>query len=142
MDIDEKRIKHLEMIQGVINRLAGNSFAMKGWSVTLVSALIVVAVDKGKGEFALVGLFPSLIFWVLDGYFLWQERLFRQLFNAVRLENKNKHEDFFTMDTRPYLDSTPSWLHTTFSIGKRPNTVLCFHGAVILSVLIAVKILN
>ncbi len=142
MDTDEKRIKHLEMIQGVINRLAGNSFAMKGWSVTLISALIVVAVDKGKGEFALVGVFPALVFWILDGYFLWQERLFHQLFNAVRLEKMQKPEDFFTMDTRLFLKTAPSWLHTTFSIGKKPNTLLCFHGTVILSVLIAVKILN
>ena len=33
----EKKIKHLEMIQGVINRMAGNSFALKGWSVTLIA---------------------------------------------------------------------------------------------------------
>lgn len=32
--------KHLALVQGVINRLAGNSFSLKGWSVTLVSALL------------------------------------------------------------------------------------------------------
>lgn len=142
MDADERRIKHLEMIQGVINRLAGNSFTMKGWSVTLVSALIAIAVGKGDGRFALTGLIPAIVFWVLDGYFLWQERLFRQLFDAVRLEKKNTSEDFFTMDTRPYLKSISSWMHTTFAIGKKPNTLLYFHGTVILSVLIAAKLLG
>jgi len=142
MDNDEKRIKHLEMIQGVINRLAGNSFTMKGWSVTLVSALIAIAVGKGDGRFALAGLLPAVIFWILDGYFLWQERLFRSLFNAARLEHGSDPQNFFTMDTRPYLKSTPSWLLTTFVIGKKPNTILCFHGAVVLSVLIAAKLLG
>jgi hypothetical protein len=32
------KIKHLEMIQAVISRLANNSFLLKGWSITLVSA--------------------------------------------------------------------------------------------------------
>jgi hypothetical protein len=144
MDADEKLIKHMEMIQGVVNRLAGNSFAMKGWSVTLVSALIAIAVDKGDGRFALAGLLPAVLFWILDGYFLWQERLFRQLFNAVRSGQKNKPADFFTMDTSPYLSTTPSWFKTAFAFGekKKKNTLLFFHGTVVLSALIAVKLLG
>jgi len=35
----EKKLKHLEMLQGVINRMANNSFLLKGWSVVLISAL-------------------------------------------------------------------------------------------------------
>jgi len=38
----ENKIKHLEMIQGVINRMASNSFALKGWAVTLVSGIFCV----------------------------------------------------------------------------------------------------
>ncbi len=142
MDNDEKRIKHLEMIQGVLNRLAGNSFAMKGWSVTLVSALIAIAVDKSDGKFALAALLPALAFWILDGYFLWQERLFRKLYDAVRVRQKEKDEDFFSMNIAPYLGSTPSLVVTTFGIGKKPNTLLYFHGVVVLSALIAAKLLG
>jgi len=143
MDTDEKRIKHLEMIQGVINRLAGNSFAIKGWSITLASALIAIAVDKSDGRFALAALLPVMAFWILDGYFLWQERLFRKLYDAVRLEQKNKAEDMFTMNTSPYLDKTPSWFATAFCIdGKKPNTLLYFHGVVVLCILTAAKLLN
>ena len=35
----ENKQKHLELIQGVINRLSSNSFLLKGWSVVLISAL-------------------------------------------------------------------------------------------------------
>ena len=36
--------KHLELIQGVINRLSTNSFLLKGWSVVLVSALFALLI--------------------------------------------------------------------------------------------------
>jgi len=35
----EAKLKHLEMIQDVIKRMASNSFLLKGWSLTLVVAL-------------------------------------------------------------------------------------------------------
>lgn len=31
----DNKLKHLELIQGVINRMASNSFKLKGWAVTL-----------------------------------------------------------------------------------------------------------
>lgn len=39
----ERKINHLGMIQGVINRMASNSFALKGWAVTLVVGIFVLA---------------------------------------------------------------------------------------------------
>ena len=38
MNDKEQVIKHLEIIQGVVNRLASNSFLIKGWSMTILSA--------------------------------------------------------------------------------------------------------
>ena len=34
--------KHLEIIQGVINRMASNSFSLKGWAVTLVVGIFTL----------------------------------------------------------------------------------------------------
>ena len=34
--MDTNKIQHLQMILGIINRMASNSFALKGWTVTLV----------------------------------------------------------------------------------------------------------
>ena len=42
----EKKVKHLEFLQGIVNRLATDSFRMKGWSVVLVSALFVLLVRE------------------------------------------------------------------------------------------------
>ncbi len=80
----DAKLKHLEFIQGVVNRLASASFRMKGWSVVLASALLVLGAQVGSVELGIVALVPVLVFWGLDGYFLSQESLFRKLYDAVR----------------------------------------------------------
>ena len=42
MNGTEKVVKHLEMTQGVINRLGGNSFQLKGWSMAIIVAATVL----------------------------------------------------------------------------------------------------
>ena len=80
--MDEK-LKHLEFIQGIISRMAHNSFLLKGWTVTLVTALFVIGKsDTTPSIFALCYL-PTVLFFFLDGYFLWQERNFRYLYEVV-----------------------------------------------------------
>ena len=44
----DRKIKHLEFIQGVINRLASDSFRMKGWCVVLVAALFILMAREGR----------------------------------------------------------------------------------------------
>ena len=118
----DRKLKHLEFIQGVINRLASDSFRMKGWSVVLVAALVVLA-REGRIEFVAVALIPVLAFWGLDGYFLWQERLYRALYDHVRiLENESID---FSMNVGPFSKSPGcTWSGATFS-----RTLLVFHGA-------------
>lgn len=47
----EKKLKHLEFIQDMISRMAKNSFALKGWAVTLVAALFALAAKETKRKF-------------------------------------------------------------------------------------------
>lgn len=44
----DARLKHLEFIQKAVQRMASNSFTLKGWSVVLVSALF--ALDAADAE--------------------------------------------------------------------------------------------
>lgn len=82
----EKVVKHLEMTQAVINRLGRDSFLLKSWSMTiLVAAMVLIAKhDLQSPYFSLILLIPIVGFWILDGYFLWQERLFRQVYEEIR----------------------------------------------------------
>ncbi|UYY83676.1 hypothetical protein OIT41_20645 (plasmid) [Arthrobacter sp. YA7-1] len=75
--------KHMDYVQAVINRLAGNSFLMKGWALTVSSALLGLAVSQNKPLLALVAAMPALAFWVQDTYFLRQERAFRAMFDDI-----------------------------------------------------------
>ena len=76
----EKVVEHLKMTQVVINRLGSNSFLVKGWSMTIiVAAMVLIAKhDVQNPYFVLALVLPVLGFWILDGDFLWQERLFRK----------------------------------------------------------------
>lgn len=96
----ENKRQHLEMIQGVINRMAGNLFFLKGWAITLVAALFALAAKDTNLKYIIVAYFPVLIFWILDGYFLSQERLFRDLYDNVR--KRDEKDIDFSMDTRTY----------------------------------------
>lgn len=116
-------MKHLEFIQGVINRMAGNSFLLKGWSVTLTSALFALAAKDANPMFVYLAYFPCATFWALDGYFLRQERLFRKLFAATA--SIPGGDPAFSMSTAPYEAQVDSWLSTTFSL-----TLRLFHGTV------------
>ena len=39
----EDKHKYMDLVQGVINRMASNSFALKGWAVTLVAGIFALA---------------------------------------------------------------------------------------------------
>ncbi|MEA3066318.1 MAG: hypothetical protein QOJ27_2779 [Sphingomonadales bacterium] len=87
--------KHLDFLQAVITRLAGNSFLVKGWSITLTTAIVGLAVKDGGGAFALVGLPAVAVFAMLDAYYLALERCFRHRFEtAAATYAENRPADF------------------------------------------------
>lgn len=89
MNADEKIVKHLEMAQGVVNRLAGNSFSIKSWSMAIIgAALIFIArADATNPNVLFALLLPVIGFWYLDSYYLWQERLFRAVYDDIRTQS-------------------------------------------------------
>ena len=130
----ENRIRHLEFIQAVINRMASNSFLIKGWCITLVSALLGLAAKDTNQKFIIVVFFPALMFWLLDAYYLRQERLFRKKYDEVG-KSAEKLTDF-SMDTSTVEKRVDSWLRVTFS-----KTLLLFYGTMIGAILVAMFIL-
>ena len=121
------RQKHLEFIQGVINRLATASFRLKGWAVVLVTALSVLMKEELAG-LAPIALVPVLIFWGLDGYFLWQERLFRALYDHVRVLQDGSID--FSMNVSAFRNGwKQSWMGAILSI-----TLIMFYGALIVAI--------
>lgn len=129
-DFEEPEMKHLEFIQNTINRMGTNSFYVKGWSVTLVSATFALTFTMSNALLTLIAFLPAVAFWILDASYLREERLFRRLYDAVR--SNPDDVDTFSMDTSPYKTKVKSTTETAASKSLR-----YFHGAIVVVVLLA-----
>jgi hypothetical protein len=127
---NESKIAHLGFIQGVINRMGTNSFLLKGWSVTLVAAIFALSSKDADQKFVLLAYFPVFVFWMLDAFFLHQEKLFRKLYEEVAANKVLS--DQFTLDTSGVRSQVPSAACVFFS-----KTLFPFHGAIVGIVLFA-----
>lgn len=131
----EKKLKHLEFIQAAVNRMASNLFLLKGWTVTLIAALFALAAKDTKPIYFLIAYIPPFMFWVLDGYFLSQERKFRSLYDHVR--KLEEHAIDFSMDTRPFSSlSRNTWVGSMFS-----KTLLIYYGVLIGTMFVVMQVL-
>lgn len=98
---DKLKIKHLEFIQGVITRMAYNSFLIKGWTITIVSTITLVYLIRVEyleniNIFTLF-ILPSIAitgFALLDAYYLYLERNYREFYNYVRKKTPDDDIDF------------------------------------------------
>lgn len=113
----QRQIKHLEFIQTTITRMGQNSFQMKNWTVVSLSALVALYVGSCEISYLLLSLYAVGIFWLLDGYYLCQERMFRNLYKAVVDDISNNKFDIvpFSMDTHERF-CICEWLSACFSI--------------------------
>lgn len=136
-DNEENRRSHLTHIQATIIRMAANSFLIKGWSVTLVAALFALASVDSRQELGWLALLPAVTFWILDGYYLRQERLYRKLWDSIRAAPLGTlSEDMFSMNTKRF----ESQVDSRFAI-MRSFTLLFFHGAIFTAVIIGSVVL-
>lgn len=87
--------KHLDHIQAVITTHNSNSFMIKGWAITICTVVLTVAGTWKEPMIALVALVPVFVFWVLDSFYLANERCFVSLYSAaitgyvIKIKNEN-----------------------------------------------------
>ena len=125
---DDKR-KHLEFLQLAINRMASNSFILKGWNITLIVGLFALSLKDLSSSYLYLAILPALAFWGLDAYYLRQERLFRELYDSIR-KTKRKDIDPYSFNTQSVNDNVKNWFCTLFS-----PTVILLHGSMILFII-------
>jgi hypothetical protein len=108
--------------------MAFNSFLIKGWAVTLV---VVALLLKGIESQVWIAFIPLLVFWFLDAYFLWQERMYRKLYEWV-INNRLKTSDYLLdMNAYRFKSEVQSRLRIMFSI-----TLGWFYGSIAILILI------
>ncbi|MTQ41958.1 MULTISPECIES: hypothetical protein [unclassified Streptococcus] len=88
----ESKLKHIDIVQSTISRMAQNSFAIKGWTITILVGLFVFLQNDEFRNNIFIYLIPIIFFWLLDSYYLWQERLFRKLYNDI-IDNVTEESD-------------------------------------------------
>lgn len=128
----ERQIAHLGFIQNIISRMSANSFLLKGWSVTLVAAMFALSVRDADKTFIYLAYFPIFLFWVLDSFFLHQEKLYRKLYEEVA--NGHISSVTFTLDTGQVEAITNTPLKVFFS-----KTLLPFYLLLIFLVILVMS---
>ena len=117
-------LKEVELIEDIIKRMGSNSFLVKGWTITLVVASLLL---KGPRYQAWIAFIPLLMFWFLDAYFLWQEKMYRELFAWV-VNNRLKTTDhLFDLNANRFKDVVQSKYRIMLS-----TTLLWFYGSIAL----------
>lgn len=96
----ERKMKHLEFIQAVIARMNTNSFLVKGWAATLLSALTAFAAKDSDVRYVLVAYAALPAFWLLDASFVATERRYRALYDSVAAQDEQQID--FLMDVSPF----------------------------------------
>lgn len=81
--------KHLEFLQNNISRMNQCSFQMKGWAITIASALVAIFVStissesQGNKIYLYAAIASSILFWGLDSLYLSKERKFIGIYNDI-----------------------------------------------------------
>jgi hypothetical protein len=119
----DAQFKHLEFIQAAIARMANNSFLFKGWAITIATALAGFAAVDTRRALLVIALVTTVLFWGLDGYYLWLERGFVKLHNEVALK-RNDQIDFKMAVDKSWAFGR--WLKTCF----RWHLIM-FYGAIL-----------
>ena len=127
--LKEYMLKEIDIIQEIIKRMAFNSFMIKGWAITLV---VVALLLRGTEKYQVwIAFIPLFVFWFLDAYFLWQERLYRKLYEWV-INNRLKTDEYlFDMNTYRFKDEVQSKFRIMFSI-----TLGWFYGSIAILIII------
>ena len=99
--------KEIDLIQACINRMAQNSFIVKGWIITLVTVILALLPEKIDIRLlCAIIIVATVCFWYLDAFFLRTERLYRWKYEWV-IANRLKTEEY-CYDLNPYNEKM--WL--------------------------------
>lgn len=97
----DKKLKHLEFIQNTISRMAGNLFYLRGWVITLIAGILVLFYQINSSPLPVIFLvFVIILFWMYDGYFLSLEKMYRDLYDKVRIMDEEKID--FSMEIKEF----------------------------------------
>ena len=133
---DSYELETIGTIQHIINRMATNSFIIKGWTVAVLGIILLL---NGTRYQASIAVFALLVFWYLDAYFLRQKKTYRTLYNEI-IDNKlNISDEFFDIRTARYEAGIEVPRSSKLMLSK---TLLIFYGSILALACACVAILS
>lgn len=125
----DAKLKHLEMIQDIVNRLASNSFVFKGWAATVIAGISAFAAKDTSRRIMLVALLATILFWLSDAYYLSLERRYRDLYQHVaNLPNDKINFSMKLLDNHKFQ----AWFKALYS-----EILIIFYGLAAVLIIVA-----
>ena len=116
-----EKLTYLNMINATINRMAHQSMIIK-----VASAFVLVCATQVVNIALLIA---AVAFWLLDSLLLNNERLYRNLYDEVRVMPSTQDVSF-SMNTSKFQSGNTQWIKVMFS-----KTLTLYHLSIILSVI-------
>lgn len=123
--------KHLEFLQNNIGRMNQCSFHMKGWAITLASAMIAVFVtnitkeNPGNKIYIYAAIASTVLFWILDALYLSKERKFIAIYNDV-IGVENGQPAIEINEYEIPLKKYKGWKYSLFRAMLLPSEILLY----------------
>ena len=140
MEKQENKIKHLEMVENIIERMSKNSFQLKAWAMTLVTVVGALGAKEADKRFMLLAFVPIIGFWLLDAFYVQQERRYKALYRSV-CEKKEEDIDF-NLNTRNITFTSDEAKRICFFNCLRSTSVSLFYGVLTVTLIVLVAILK
>ncbi len=118
-------IEELKILQGVINRMAQNSLECKKWTLALAVGVLSLKIEAISHLYGLCVLGVLLAcFYLLDAYYLTQERLFREQYQWLIGNRLQTDERLFEVFPAHQACQRALYLRTMRSFSLFPYWVL------------------
>ena len=109
---------YINLIEEIIKRMANNTFIIKGWAITVISALLTIENSfKANFRIDMIIIVVDGAFCFLDCFFLRKERLYRNLYaNVIKCsKDKEMQIDYYNLNTKLYTNRRTRYINVIFS---------------------------
>lgn len=105
MERKEILLKEIDLLQNRIEKVEKTSFTIKGWTITLVTAVLALLPESiDKLVIGLVVASATLAFWYLDAFYLKVDKSYRFKYNWVVKNRMNNNK--YCFELFPYNEET------------------------------------
>lgn len=137
---------HLGYIQNTITRMGQNSFQAKAWAITIISALIAFYLTQTNEEIlkaiTIIAIAVSVLFCLIDVYYLYLERGYRHLYNLVAKVGATTNQQIqpYDMSIPKYKRGIKEYLKSFLSFSTGGFYLLVILGLIAIKIFIKMEV--